>query len=169
VVIAAGIVSCRSEPEGREPAPGAGVGRRANAAAERSPDPPDRQEDGVVTENERVVREFIEAWSRLDPEELAAYFCDDGVYHNMPMQAVAGRQNIEQMIRGFTASWTETRWEILHLVAQGDVVIAERVDRTKAGDKAVDLPCTGVFEMQDGKIRVWRDYFDLATYTNGMS
>lgn len=123
----------------------------------------------MVTENERVVREFIEAWSRLDPEELAAYFCDDGVYHNMPMQPVAGRQNIEQMIRGFTANWTETRWEILHLVAQGDLVIAERVDRTKAADNAVDLPCVGVFEMEDGKIRLWRDYFDLATYTNGMS
>ena len=48
----------------------------------------------MVTENERVVREFIEAWSRLDPKELAAYFCDDGVYHNMPMQPVAGRQNV---------------------------------------------------------------------------
>jgi limonene-1,2-epoxide hydrolase len=33
------------------------------------------------------------------------------------------------------------------------------------GDKSVDLPCCGVFEMTDGKIRVWRDYFDLGTYT----
>jgi len=115
-----------------------------------------------------IVRQFIQAWSRLDPKELAGYFTEDGVYHNMPMAPVAGRANIERMIAGFTASWTETQWEILSLVGEGDVVVAERVDRTKAGEKSVGLPCAGVFEMEDGKIKVWRDYFDLATYTRAL-
>jgi limonene-1,2-epoxide hydrolase len=53
-------------------------------------------------------------------------------------------------------------------VARGEVVIAERVDRTKAGDKSVDLPCTGVFEMEEGRIKVWRDYFDLGTYMRAL-
>ena len=48
------------------------------------------------------------------------------------------------------------------------MVIAERLDRTKAGDKSVDLPCTRVFEMRDGKIKVWRDYFDLGTGMKGI-
>jgi limonene-1,2-epoxide hydrolase len=42
--------------------------------------------------------------------------------------------------------------------------MVERVDHTRAGEKSVALPCLGVFEMQDGKIRVWRDHFDLGTY-----
>jgi limonene-1,2-epoxide hydrolase len=29
--------------------------------------------------NESIVQEFIEAWSRLDPKELAGYFAEDGV------------------------------------------------------------------------------------------
>ena len=120
-------------------------------------------------DNEATIRAFIEAWSRLDPAELAGYFAEDGVYHNMPMGPVQGRDAIEQMITGFIGAWTETDWEVRHLVSAGDVVVAERVDRTKAGDKGVDLPCAGIFEMQDGKIKVWRDYFDLATYTKGMS
>lgn len=37
------------------------------------------------------------------------------------------------------------------------------------GEKGVDLPCLGVFEMEDGKIKVWRDYFDMATFAGGMS
>ena len=49
------------------------------------------------------------------------------------------------------------------------LIAAERLDRTKAGDKAVDLPCTGVFELENGKIKVWRDYFDMATYGRGMA
>ena len=43
-------------------------------------------------------------------------------------------------------------------------MVTERVDRTKTGDKSVDLPCVGVFELENGKIKVWRDYFDLNTY-----
>jgi limonene-1,2-epoxide hydrolase len=120
-------------------------------------------------DNEKVIREFIEAWSRLDPEELGSYFTEDGVYHNMPTGPVGGRENVKKMIAGFIGSWTETQWDILHLVSAGDVVIAERLDRTKAGEKAVDLPCAGVFEMENGKIKVWRDYFDLGTYAKGMS
>ena len=120
-------------------------------------------------DNQKIIREFIEAWSRLDPDELSSYFTEDGVYHNMPSGPVAGRENVRKMIPGFIGSWTETQWDVLNLVSAGDVVIAERLDRTKAGDKAVDLPCTGVFEMENGKIKVWRDYFDLTTYMKGMS
>lgn len=120
-------------------------------------------------DNEKIIREFIGAWSRLDPKELASYFTDDGVYHNMPTGPVGGRENVEKMIAGFISSRTQTDWDVLNLASAGDVVIAERLDRTKAGDKSVDLPCTGVFELEDGKIKVWRDYFDLTTYMNGMS
>ncbi|MCP4039892.1 MAG: limonene-1,2-epoxide hydrolase, partial [bacterium] len=65
-------------------------------------------------------------------------------------------------------SWTQTEWEILNIAESAGVVIAERLDRTQAGDKAVDLPCTGVFEIRDGKIACWRDYFDIGTYARAM-
>jgi limonene-1,2-epoxide hydrolase len=122
-----------------------------------------------MEDNERIIREFIEAWSRLDPEELAGYFADDGVYHNMPIGPVSGRDNVEEFIRGFVGSWTETTWEILSIVSSGGLVIAERLDRTRAGEKSVDLPCVGVFELEAGKITIWRDYFDLATYQRALA
>ena len=62
----------------------------------------------------------------------------------------------------------KTDWEILSILAEGDLVIAERVDRTVVGGRNVDLPCVGVFEMENGKIKVWRDYFDMATFTQGV-
>ena len=119
--------------------------------------------------NEAIIRRFIDAWSRLDPAELAAYFSEDGVYHNVPMQPVTGRANIEQMIRAFTASWTATRWELRNVLAAGHVVMAERIDRTQAGGRSVDLPIVGVFELERGEIKVWRDYFDLGTYLQALS
>ncbi|MDP3936903.1 MAG: limonene-1,2-epoxide hydrolase family protein [Deltaproteobacteria bacterium] len=90
-------------------------------------------------------------------------------YHSMPIQPVTGRENIKSMICNFTASWTETTWDLINLVAAGDLVVAERLDRTKAGGKSIDLPCVGVFELENGKIRVWRDYFDMGTYTGQLA
>jgi limonene-1,2-epoxide hydrolase len=114
--------------------------------------------------NERIVRDFIAAWSRLDAEELGGFFSEDGVYHNMPAAPVAGRTAIVKFIRKFITTWTSTEWDILTIVTKGAVVIAERLDRTKIGAREVNLPCCGVFEMRDGKIRVWRDYFDMGAY-----
>jgi len=88
---------------------------------------------------------------------------------HMPVGPVAGRENLEKFIGGFIAPWTETTWDVLHIVAAGDVVIAERLDRTRAGEKSVDLPCVGVFELEAGKIKVWRDYFDMGTYQRGLA
>jgi uncharacterized protein (TIGR02246 family) len=119
--------------------------------------------------DEAVVRRFLAAWSRLDPRELAGYFSEDGTYHNVPMPPVRGRANIEETIRAFTASWTATDWEVRHVLAAKGIVMAERIDRTRAGDKRVELPIVGVFELEDGKIKVWRDYFDLGTYLQAMS
>jgi limonene-1,2-epoxide hydrolase len=122
-----------------------------------------------MNENERIITDFVAAWSRLDPEELIAYFTDDGTYHNMPMAPVTGRANVEALVRGFIASWTETKWELVNIASEGDLVFAERLDRTRAGDKGVDLPCLGVFELEGGRIKVWRDYFDMGTYQGGMA
>ena len=121
-------------------------------------------ERNVVT-----ITDFVAAWSRLDPDELASYFTADGCYHNIPVGPVVGRDNVRDMIAAFIADWTATRWDLLNIVGAGDVVIAERLDRTEAGDKSVNLPCAGVFEMEDGKIKVWRDYFDMATFVDAMN
>ena len=122
-----------------------------------------------MTDNETTIRRFIEAWTRRDADELAGYFAEDGVYHNMPTRPVQGRDNVRAFIQGFIRDWTATEWDILNLVSAGDVVIAERLDRTRVGDKPVDLPCCGVFEMKGGKIQVWRDYFDMGTYVSALS
>tara|TARA_R110000787_G_scaffold33482_1_gene87659 strand:+ start:967 stop:1110 length:144 start_codon:yes stop_codon:yes gene_type:complete len=41
----------------------------------------------------------------------------------------------------------------------------ERIDKTTTTGDDIDLPCAGVFEMERGKIKDWRDYFAMVTYT----
>jgi limonene-1,2-epoxide hydrolase len=121
-----------------------------------------------VADNEKIIRDFIAAWPRLDAAELAGYFTEDGCYYNMPTQPVRGRDNVEKFIRDFTATWTATEWELVSIASSGYRVFAERVDRIESSQGDVALPCVGVFEMEGGKIKEWRDYFDLNTYLQAM-
>lgn len=123
----------------------------------------------MAEDNESIVRRFISDWSSLDADRLAGYFTEDGVYHNMPIAPVAGKEALRRFIAAFLANWDSTSWEILNLVAAGDIVFVERMDRTTVNAKPVNLPCFGVFEMRGGKIAEWRDYFDMATYTKAVS
>lgn len=121
-----------------------------------------------MSDNVDTIRSFCAAWSRLDADELAGYFTDDGTYHNMPAQPVTGRDNVRAFIAGFLATWQETDWEILNIMGEGNIVIAERLDKTRTTQGNVDLPCVGVFELADGKIKLWRDYFDLNTFLSAL-
>ena len=118
-----------------------------------------------MSDNVQIIKDFIAAWSNLDSNELVDYFSEDGIYYNMPAQPVQGHEKLKLFIEGFIAKWTKTNWETLNIIGEGNVVIVERLDRTEVGDIKVDLPCCGVFEMEEGKIKIWRDYFDMGTYT----
>ena len=122
-----------------------------------------------MSDNVQTIKAFIAAWSNLDVDELVGYFCEDGIYYNMPAQPVQGHEKLKLFIEGFIAKWTKTTWETLNIIGEGNVVIVERLDRTEVGDIKVDLPCCGVFEMKEGKIKIWRDYFDMSTYTKPFS
>lgn len=125
--------------------------------------------DETMSNNETIIREFVAAWSNLDADELASYFTDDGVYYNMPSQPIAGRDNVRAFISGFMGPWESTDWEILNIMAEGNIVMVERMDHTVAAGQNIELPCFGIFEMENGKIKVWRDYFNLATYTSALA
>jgi len=115
---------------------------------------------------EEVVRDFCQAFSRQDVEELLRFFADDAVYHNIPIEPVQGKEAIAATLRQFIDPNGEASFEIRHLACTGGTVLTERVDRFVLNGRRVELPVMGAFEVgPDGKIRAWRDYFDLAQFT----
>ena len=76
-------------------------------------------------------------------------------------------RNIRKTIEGLLKGTTWIEFKILHTASNGNVVFNERVDSFEAEGKKISLPVTGVFETtDDGKIKAWRDYFDLKMYTD---
>lgn len=118
---------------------------------------------------EDVVSAFMAEFNteHPDPEALIAYFTEDAVYHNMPMAPAEGTEAVAEALRG-VSQMTSRGWEVLHQAANGDVVLNERVDRFLMGDKEVAVQVCGVFELRDGKIARWRDYFDMASFQKQM-
>ena len=113
----------------------------------------------------QVVREFCAAWEARDQERILDAFTDDGVYHNIPMQAAKGKDAIKALLAMILGPATEVQFEIINIVGEGDVVMTERIDTFQLGERRIVLPVMGVFEVEEGKISAWRDYFDLATWT----
>jgi limonene-1,2-epoxide hydrolase len=123
----------------------------------------------VSADNVDLVNRFCAAFARRDPDELVAFFAADGVYHNMPGPAVQGHAAIKAVLERFLKPAQAVDFVMLNVAANGDTVHTERLDRFSMGGKTVELPVAGVFEIKDGKIHAWRDYFDLTTWTRQAS
>jgi len=120
-----------------------------------------------------VVRRFCAAWSDdMGAAELAAFFTEDAVYHNIPLEPVTGKENIAQTItsvlRPGPLGIEGIDFRVINIAASGPVVMTERVDVFKLPGKSIELPVMGTFEVSDGKISAWRDYFDLNQFMSRM-
>ena len=119
------------------------------------------------------MRRFCAAWSdNIATAELAAFFTDDAVYHNIPIAPITGREAIASTIASFIrpgAPGIEAiDFRVINIAANGPVVMTERVDVFTLPGKSFELPVMGTFEVKDGKINAWRDYFDAAQFTSRM-
>jgi limonene-1,2-epoxide hydrolase len=111
-----------------------------------------------------VVRAFCAAWSAFDLDRIMSFFSDDAVYHNIPVDPLTGHDAIRSMIAMFTTGTDGIEFRVLHLAADGPVVLTERVDVFVRAEGTIELPVMGTFEVHDGRITAWRDYFDLQQY-----
>lgn len=111
---------------------------------------------------EKTVRDFCAAFGRQDLDEIVGFFSDDAVYHNIPMEPAVGIAAIEAMLKMFVAEGGDAEFELVHIAANGNAVLTERIDRLRVQGKPVEIKVMGTFELDDaGQITAWRDYFDL--------
>ncbi len=116
-----------------------------------------------MSERTAVVRRFIEAWKTRDLDRILGFLSDDCFYHNIPIDPVQGPEAIRAVLAPLNDMSSAIEWE-LHQIAEteGGVVLTERTDRFEVGGKWLALPVMGAFELREGKICAWRDYFDMA-------
>lgn len=113
-----------------------------------------------------LVTKFCALWSYPDLDEIVGYFTEDAIYHNIPMPPAEGRQAIREFIAGFMTGFDGIDFTVHRQISHGNLVMNERTDVMRRQDGLeVELPVMGVFEVRDGRISAWRDYFDIGMVT----
>ena len=123
----------------------------------------------MATNQERVLN-FIAAWEARDIEKILSLMTPDAFYHNIPMQPLHGREAIRGTLSAFLANATKVKWTLHHIAENPTgVVLTERTDDFETGSKELSLRVMGAFELKDGLISAWRDYFDLGQFQSQMA
>jgi limonene-1,2-epoxide hydrolase len=110
-----------------------------------------------------VVSTFMTALGKKDFNTALQYLSDDCEYTNIPISTVQGPVAVRTVLEAFLAPTLENEIVVKHVAVDGSVVFIERTDRHRLANGWVELPVTGVWEVQDGRITLWRDYFDVLT------
>jgi limonene-1,2-epoxide hydrolase len=119
------------------------------------------------------VRSFISKLVARDLDGAAGMVTPDFEYDNVPMGKAFGPEALTTTLSGFFGMCTNIDWEILRQTSSGDMtqgtVLNERDDRVEIHGRWATLPVAGVFEIRNGKLTLWRDYFDRQTIIDVMT
>jgi len=124
----------------------------------------DRMNGQAAGDPWRVVERMLAGWHALDAAAVIDWFAEDAVMHNMMMDPLEGKAAIRGLLDMFFARAEKVEMEIVSRAVAGDTVMIERRDHFVWNGRTGTLPVVGVFEVRDGLIRSWREYFDRPTY-----
>lgn len=110
-----------------------------------------------------TVKRFLSIMMEKDYDRGLALVAPDAEYDNVPIGKVAGPEGIRAVLEPFFGPTITNEYKVIREVTDGATVILERLDRHLLESGWVELPVTGIFEVKDGKIALWRDYFDAPT------
>jgi len=117
---------------------------------------------GVTSDidNAHTVEVLLSCLQNQDPDGAGAVLDDNLVYQNVGFPTIRGRARAMKLFRamegrlGFEA-------KIHRIAVNGSSVLTERTDVLAFGPVRLQFWVCGVFEVSDGRITLWRDYFDL--------
>jgi limonene-1,2-epoxide hydrolase len=119
--------------------------------------------------NLETVNAFLRDAAKRDYDTCLPLLAGDVEYQNMMLPAVHGHDQVRETLEGLLALCSDSEWVVHREVADGDVVMNERTDRFCINGTWTDLPVMGTFVLRDGRIALWRDYFDLQTVMTALA
>jgi limonene-1,2-epoxide hydrolase len=118
------------------------------------------EQTSTVAGNALVVETFLNALQDLDLTTADALLDDNLIYQNVGFPTIRGRARVMKLMRGMEGRMGfEVRFH--RNVAEGTSVLNERTDAIVFGPLRLQFWVCGVFEVHDGRITLWRDYFDM--------
>lgn len=110
--------------------------------------------------NTRTVEGFLYALQGADYDAANAALDDNLVYENVGLPTIRGRARAIKLFRQMEGR-ASFEVKIHRIAADGAAVLTERSDALIFGPLRLQFWVCGVFEVHDGRITLWRDYFDF--------
>jgi len=115
---------------------------------------------GTAVANTRTVEGFLNALQDDDFEAAEAALDDNLVYENVGLPTIRGRARAIKLFRQMEGR-AAFEVKIHRMAADGAAVLTERTDALIVGPLRLQFWVCGVFEVHNGRITLWRDYFDF--------
>ena len=118
-------------------------------------------------DNAHTVEVLLSALQAQDIDGAGAVLDENLVYENVGFPTIRGRARAMKLFRGMEG---RARFEVkTHRIAvNGSTVLTERTDALVFGPVRLQFWVCGVFEVRDGRITLWRDYFDMFDFTKAI-
>ena len=110
--------------------------------------------------NTGTVEGFLNALQDADYEAADAALDDNLVYENVGLPSIHGRARTMKLFRQMDGR-AALEVKIHRIAADGAAVLTERTDALIIGPLRLQFWICGVFEVHNGRITLWRDYFDF--------
>ena len=116
---------------------------------------------------EQTVTAFLHALETQDHNLVATLLAPDLSYTNVSLPTIKGGQRVATLFEKVLRRGTGFGVKIHSIAASDDTVMTERTDIIKLGPLYVRFWVCGTFQVRDGQIVLWRDYFDWWDITRG--
>ena len=114
---------------------------------------------------EEIVTNFLNAMQDGDVETVIALAAEDIVYTNVSLPTIRGKDRFGRAARAYYRHHLEFQVVIHRIAGSGSSVLTERTDALILGPYRMQFWVCGVFEVEDGQVTLWRDYFDWRNTT----
>ena len=130
--------------------------------------PTDQRTISSQIDNAHTVEVFLAALQDQDIDAAGVVLDEHLVYQNVGFPTIRGRARAMKLFRGMEG---RAGFEVkTHRIAvNGSTVLTERTDALVFGRVRLQFWVCGVFEVTDGRITLWRDYFDLFDFTKAIA
>ncbi len=118
--------------------------------------------------NAAVVEKFLYALRDKDLDTAGALLDDNLVYENVGLPTIRGRRRTMKLFAGMQKPSMGFDVKFHRVAADGNTVLTERTDALIFGRVRLNFWVCGVFEVREGRITLWRDYFDLFDMTKAL-
>lgn len=116
-----------------------------------------------------VVRTFLDRMANDDARGALDLVDEAIVYTNVGLPTLRGRRQVARVVNGLERPAFGFGVEMITVAANGRVVLTERIDELRVGKMRVQFWVCGRFEVDNGRITLWRDYFDAVNIGKGIA